>query len=71
MQKYGQNLFLDECDLLFEEYLQDKTYFYILRYILKRRRKIGQSLEERLRGGSYDVKNYADLGGCYLPRPYG
>ena len=47
-----QNILLDGCCLLFEEYLKEKN----LCMILKPYRKIGQCLEENLRGGSL-VKN--------------
>ena len=40
-----QNILLGGCYLLCKEYLEEKLF-----YILKPRREIGQSLEERLRG---------------------
>ena len=47
MQEYTQNLLLDGCYLLFEEYLQDETSVYIL----KTCREKGQKFEESLQGG--------------------
>jgi len=50
----AQNILLDICYILLEEYLQEKPCVYIL----KLRRTIGQSLEEiSLRGGKL-VKNF-------------
>ena len=47
--RHKQNISLDECYLLFEEYLQ-KTFISV--YILKPCREIGRSLEElKSRGG--------------------
>ena len=43
---------MDACHLLFEEYLQEKKCVYVLKLC----RKIGQCLEESLRGGKL-VKN--------------
>ena len=47
-----QNVFLDGCYLLFEEYLQEKNMCLYPETFPK----IGQSLEESLRGGKL-VKN--------------
>lgn len=46
-----QNLLLNGCYLLFEEYQEKKTRKKTSVYILKPYREIGQSLEESLRGG--------------------
>ena len=52
--KNTQNILLDICYLLFEEYPQKRPCVYILKLC----RKIGQSLEEiSLRGGKL-VKNF-------------
>ena len=47
-----QNILLDGCYLLFEEYLQRKISFYIVKPCLE----ISQSFQKSLRGGKH-VKN--------------
>ena len=51
-----QNLLLNGCYLLFEEYEEEKNKKKTSVYILKPYREIGQSLEESLRGGKL-IKN--------------
>ena len=71
-----QNVLLDGFCFFFGQYLHEKISFYIL----KPCREIGQSKKvcedvSMLRTDKYfeliitvDVKNYADLGGCYPSR---
>ena len=49
-----QNIVIDGCYLLFEEYLQEKKRCI---YILNRCREIGLSFQKSLRGGKL-VKNF-------------